>query len=172
MIAIIVATDKQRVVGSENKIPWHIRSDLIRLSNLTRGQTVILGRVSYESMVGYYDKSGREMPGGTYIVVTRNRNYKPARTNARTAHSIPDAFAIANDLGGDTYVIGGSSIFEASLPFVDKIYLTEVQAEVPGDSYFPPLSQKEWREVSREHHHTDERDEYDSDFIVLERIKA
>ncbi len=172
MIAIVVATDKQRVIGNENKIPWRVRSDLIRLSNLTRGHTVILGRVSYESMVWYYDKSGREMPGSTYIVVTRDRSYKPARKNARIVHSVPDAFAIASDLGGNTYVIGGSSIFEESLPFVDRIYLTEVQAEVAGDSYFPPLIKAEWREVSREHHHKDDRDEYDTDFIVLERIRT
>lgn len=172
MIAIIVATDKQRVIGNENKIPWRIRSDLVRLSNLTRGNTVILGRISYESMVWYYDKSGRDMPGGTYIVVTRDRSYKPARKNARTAHSIPGAISLANDLGGDAYVIGGSSIFNESLPLVDRIYLTEVQTKVAGDSSFPQLIQSQWREISREHHHKDDRDEFDTDFIVLEKIKT
>lgn len=172
MIAIVVATDKQRVVGSENKIPWRIRSDLVRLKDLTLGQTVILGRVSYDSMVGYYNKSGREMPGKLYIVVTRDRNYKPARSNARTAHSIPEAFTLANGIGGDVYVIGGSTIFKEALAFVDRIYLTEVQTKVDGDSYFPKLVAGQWREISREHHNKDDRDEYDTDFIVLERVKT
>ncbi len=172
MIAIIVATDKQRVIGSENKIPWRIRSDLVRLRDLTLGRTVILGRISYDSMVWYYDKSGRDMPGGTYIVVTRDHTYKLARKNARVAHSIPEAFAVASKLGGDTYIIGGGSIYKETLPLVNRIYLTEVQTKVTGDAYFPPLQPAQWREVSREHHHKDGRDEYDTDFIVLERIKA
>ncbi|HVI69243.1 MAG TPA: dihydrofolate reductase [Magnetospirillaceae bacterium] len=172
MIAIVVATDKQRVIGNENKIPWRIRSDLVRLSNLTRGHCVVLGRVSYESMVWYYDKSGRDMPGGTYIVVTRDRSYKPARKNAATAHSVPEALTVAQKMGNDVYVIGGSSIFEEALPFVDRIYLTEVQTEVAGDSYFPPLIKSEWHETSHEHFQKDDRDEYDTDFIVLERVRS
>jgi dihydrofolate reductase len=115
MIAIVVATDKNRVIGEGNKIPWHIRSDFIRLANLTRGRTVILGRRTYDSMVWYYNRSGRRMPGSCYIIVT------------------------------------------------------EVQAEVDGDSYFPPLDMSEWREVSREHHAKNEQDDHNTEVIVLER---
>lgn len=170
MISIVVATDKNRVIGRENRIPWRIRDDLVMLKKLTKDHTVILGRVTYDSMVQYYDKSGRPMPGKTYIVVTRNPGYKPARDNACTASSIEDAIQQAGKLGDDQIlVIGGGGIFRDILPFTDRIYLTEVQAEVEGDSYFPELDKSEWREVSREHHAKDDRNEYDYDVAILER---
>jgi dihydrofolate reductase len=170
MIAIVVATDKNRVIGEGNKIPWHIRSDFIRLANLTRSRTVILGRKTYDSMVWYYNRSGRRMPGSCYIIVTRNATYTPERDNARVAHSIPEAVELAKSFGDDhIMVIGGGSIFTAMLPYADTIYLTEVQAEVDGDSYFPPLDMSEWREVSREHHAKNEQDDHNTEVIVLER---
>lgn len=171
MIAIIAATDTNGAIGIANKIPWHIRSDLIRLANLTRGNTVIVGRKSYDSMVWYYDKSGKKMPGSCYIVVTRDKNYKPARDNARVAHSMSEAFKIAGNLGDDVYVIGGGSIFAAALPLADRVYLTEVQTALVGDvdAYFKIPDMTQWHQISREYHRKDERDEFDTDVITLER---
>nr|AIA17449.1 Dihydrofolate reductase [uncultured bacterium] len=172
MIAIVVAMDKNRAIGAENKIPWRIKSDLIRLSRLTRGNVVILGRKSFDSMVWYYDKSGKRMPGAQYIVVTRNSAYKPARDNAQVAHSVQGAIALAQSLGSTICVIGGGSIFDATLPYADVIYLTEVQTSIKDevDAYFPELDPTEWREVSREHHRKNEQDQYDTEEIVLERV--
>jgi dihydrofolate reductase len=172
VIAIVVAADTQGAIGVKNKIPWRIKSDLIRLSKLTRDHTVILGRKSYDSMVWYYNKSGNRMPGACYIVVTHDPHYKPARENARIAHSVPSAIDLARTLGDDTIlVIGGGSIFKEALPFADRIYLTEVQTTIEGDidAYFPKPSPTEWHEVSREHFNKDERDEYDTELIILEK---
>jgi dihydrofolate reductase len=170
MISIVVATDKNGVIGRENKIPWRISKDRVILKKLTKDNTVILGRVTYESMVWYYDRSGRPMPGKTYIVVTRSEDYKPAREDARVAHSIAQAIELANSLGDkEILAIGGSGIFNEILPFTDRIYLSEIQAEVEGDSYFPKLDKKDWNETSRTHYEKDEKNEYDFDLIVLER---
>lgn len=171
MISILVATDKNRVIGRENKIPWRVRDDLVMLARRTRGHTVILGRVTYDSMVWYYNRSGKTMPGKTYIVVTRNPDYTPARENARVAHSVDEAIAIANDLGDeDIFAIGGAGIFKEILPRTGRIYLTEVQTEAEGDAYFPPIDTSLWHEVSRERHPKDERNEFGYHTIVLERF--
>lgn len=174
MIAIIVATDKNGVIGSENKIPWRIKSDLKRLSALTRGHAVILGRKTYESMDWYYNRSGREMPGKLYCILSRDAKYKPSRPNATIVNSIDAALKLAKQQGeaNDIFIIGGASVFNAMLPLTDRIYLTEIQTSVPGDTYFRPPSLKTWHEVHREHFEQSDQDEYESDFMVLERTKA
>ena len=170
MVSIIVATDKTGVIGRENKIPWRLKDDLVMLKKLTQGHTVILGRKTYESMQGYYAKSGRPLPGKTYIVVSRNRSYDPQSTAVLVAHSVGDALAKAHSLGDEAvFAIGGVGIFTDVLPFTDRIYLTEVQATVPGDVSFPEFNRDEWRETSREHHAKDARNEYDFEVVVLQR---
>jgi len=79
-ISIIVAVDEKNGIGKNNLIPWHIKKDLIRLRDLTKGHVVILGRNSYESMAGYYDKSGKEMPAKEYVVMTKDKNFKSKET--------------------------------------------------------------------------------------------
>lgn len=171
MISMVVATDKNGVIGRENKIPWRLKSDLAMLKSLTKNHTVILGRKTYDSMLWYYDRSGRPMPGKTYIVVTRNQDYLPERENAIVAHSIEEALGAAKGLGDNqVFVIGGGGIFEAMLPYADRIYLTEVQIEAGGDAYFPALSPNDWKEISREHHQQDDKNDHDYDTMVLERL--
>jgi dihydrofolate reductase len=170
MISIIVAADKKRVIGAKNRIPWRLRDDLVMLKNLTLGHVVLLGRKSYDSMLQYYDKSGRPMPGKTYIVLTRNAEYAPARPGAVVAHSIQEALQVAKELDDEIFIIGGGDIFKASLPYVDKIYLTEVDTVIDdADAYFPELNTSEWREVSRDHHIKDDRNEFDHDVVLLVR---
>jgi dihydrofolate reductase len=172
MIAMVVATDKKGVIGREDQIPWRIRTDLANLKRLTKEHPVILGRKTYESMDMYYTRSGREMPGSMYIVVTRNEGYHPARQNATVAHSIEEAIALAKSYHDDQiYVNGGAAIFEAMMPYTDRIYLTVVQTEAEGDAHFPKIDDKVWRELSIENHTKDEKNEYDFDMLVLERIK-
>lgn len=170
MISIIVSADRNGVIGRENRIPWRIRDDLVRLKERTLGHTVILGRLTYDSMSGYYDRSGRSMPGKIYIVVTRNPSYKPSRDNARVVHSVEEAVAEAKKLEDEIFVLGGATIFKELLPMTDRIYLTKVMADARGDVSFPELNPGEWREVSREHHKKDDRNEYDYDIVTLERV--
>lgn len=140
-INIIVSMAKNRVIGKKDKLLWHIREDLIRLKNLTKDQVVILGRKTYDSMVSYYDKSGRPMPSKLYIVVTHDKKYRPARENAKTAESIEQALEIAKQTNQkEIFAIGGQSIFEQMINLADKIYLTIVDKKFEGSSYFPDYS--------------------------------
>src|SRR3989338_10641374 len=97
-INIVAVMDEKRGIGKNGRIPWHIKKDLVRLKNLTLGNIVILGRKSYDSMCFYYDKSGREMPGKLYFVITRNKKYVPTRSNACIVHSLDEALRSANEM--------------------------------------------------------------------------
>jgi dihydrofolate reductase len=136
IISIIAALSDNRVIGKDNRVPWRIPADLHRLKSLTLGKTVILGRKSYDSMLGYYSKSGREMPGKTYIVVTTNKEYTASREQDVVVHSIDEAIGKASG-ESEVFAIGGQQIFEQILPSADKLYLTVVHTSVDGDAYFP-----------------------------------
>jgi dihydrofolate reductase len=139
------------------------------LKRLTSDSVVVLGRKSYDSMAWYYDRSGRPMPAKVYIVVTRNKDFAATRDNIRVALSPEDALKIAGELGKDVYVIGGEKIFDALLPAADRVYLTDIDADIEGDARFPELSTADWAEVERAHVPQDEKNEYASDQIVLDR---
>jgi dihydrofolate reductase len=139
-ISLIAAVDSKDGIGKDNKIPWHLKSDLIRLKNLTKDNIVILGRKSYESMAGYYDKSGRQMPGKLYVVVTRDKDYKPSRENAKAAHSLDEAMDTKEN---EVFIIGGAQIFKEAIEkdLVDRIYLTKVEGDFDCDTFMPEYSQ-------------------------------
>lgn len=165
-ISIIVAMDEKRGIGKENRIPWRLRDDLIRLKTLTLDHVVILGRTTYDSMVGYYNKSGRPMPGKLYVVVTRDTSYKPERDNAAVAHSIEEALQKAKEIEDDeVFVIGGQKIFEQTLPFVDTLYLTVVAGDYSADTFFPDYSS--FTKVREEQNGSGEG--YNYTFKILER---
>jgi dihydrofolate reductase len=172
MISLVVALSKNNVIGAKNRIPWLLRADLIHLKRLTKDQVVVLGRKTYESMVHYYEKSGREMPGKLYLVVTSQASYTPQTQKAMVAHSISEVLEQAKSLESDLFVIGGEEIFKAMLPYADTLYITEVDAEIDGDTYFPDLSDEEWEEIEREHHTKDEKNQYDYSFVTKARRKS
>lgn len=165
-ISMVVAMDEARGIGRENRIPWHLKEDLVRLKNLTLGHVVILGRTTYDSMVGYYNKSGRPMPGKLYIVVTHDTSYKPARENAIAAHSIEEALQKAKEAEEkELFIIGGQRIFEQTLPLADRLYLTVVKGDYSADAFFPDYS--DFKKVVEEEHHT--TDQFDYTFKTVER---
>lgn len=166
-VSIIAAMDEKRGIGKDNKIPWHIKEDLVRLKNLTKDHVVILGRKSYESMVGYYNKSGNPMPGKLYIVVTHDKNYRPARENAKTVFSIDEAIAKAKgEKESEVFIIGGQQIFEQTIGLADKLYLTIVDGDFDADTFFPDY--QEFKKVVSEEKR--ESDGYRYRFLELERV--
>lgn len=170
MLSIVVALTNNNVIGSKDRIPWLLRSDLVKLKNLTLGKVVILGRKTYDSMVWYYNKSGRDMPGGTYIVVTSNPKYKPEKGKTIVTHSLQEAIDKAGKIdNGEVFVIGGATIFASALPLADKLYITEVKASIDGDVLFPEINKATWSEASRESYKKDEINEYDYSFVTYER---
>jgi len=131
---------KNRVIGVNNTLPWHLSADLKRFKALTMGHHIIMGRKTFESI-------GRVLPGRTSIVITRNESYRPA--GVTVARSVSDA--IARSVGDDeVFVIGGERIFREALPLATRIHATELARDYEGDIYFPAIDRAQWREASAE----------------------
>ena len=126
MLALIVAHARNRVIGRDGRLPWNIPGDLHRFRDLTMGNAIIMGRVTYEEI-------GRPLPGRMNIVVSRTRRYEGE--NLCTAASLAEAIALAGDR--HAFVSGGARLFAEALPLVDVMYVTEIDADVPGDVFFP-----------------------------------
>lgn len=109
------------------------------------------------------------MPGKLYIVITRDNSYVPKRENAIVALSVDEALEKANQTGDEVFVIGGNQVYELFMPYANRIYLTEVDADTRGDTFFPPLDKSAWTETSRIHHLKSDKDEFDFDMVTLDR---
>ena len=138
-IVIIAAVSENNIIGYQGKIPWHIPEDLKRFKELTSGNAVIMGRKTYDSI-------GKPLPKRTNIVVTRNKNFEAKGISV--AHSLEDAIKQSQDFGR-AYIIGGQQIYEQAMPLADKLELTLVHKAVQGDSVFPKINYREWKETSR-----------------------
>jgi dihydrofolate reductase len=166
-IALIVAMARNRVIGKDNTMPWHLPEDLRYFKRVTLDKPVVMGRNTFESI-------GKPLVQRPNIVVTRNGSYKV--DGATVVHSLDAALLLGQTLlqgkGDDAelMVIGGAQIYEQALPLAQRLYLTEVQAEPEGDAFFPAFAREEWREVARESHAACERNPYAYDFVVLERV--
>lgn len=146
MISLIVAMDKNRVIGVENKLPWHLPSDLKRFKALTLGHHVIMGRKTFESI-------GKPLPGRTNVIVTRQQNYQAQ--GCKVVHSL-DAAIMGSRGDGEAFIIGGAELYLQALPYADKLYITEIDLKVPkGDAYFPPLDLKKWKMIEKIEHKAD-----------------
>lgn len=141
-VSIVAAMDEKRGIGKDNLIPWRLRADLVHLKQLTLGHATILGRTSFESMLGYYEKSGKPtMKQRPHIVVTRDPNYVVKPEYGFVAHSVEEALTKAQEIEKDEiFVIGGAKIFEQFLPYTDRLYLTIVHNIFDVDTYFPDYS--------------------------------
>lgn len=126
MLALIVAHSRNRAIGRGGRLPWNIPGEQHRFRDLTLGSAVIMGRVTYEEI-------GRPLPGRLNVVVSKTCSFEG--DNLRTARSLAEAVALAGEL--DAYVSGGARLFQEALPLVEKMYITEVDADVEGDVFFP-----------------------------------
>lgn len=141
-ITLIVARARNGVIGRSGKLPWHIPADLKRFKALTMGSVMVMGRKTFDSLPGL-------LPGRRHIVVTRDRAWNAP--GAEVAHSIEEALQLAG--GERVSVIGGAELFGQFLPLADRIELTEVLADIEGDTIMPdPRGTAEWRETWTEGH--------------------
>jgi dihydrofolate reductase len=141
-ITIVIARAENGVIGRDGKLPWHVPADLKRFKALTMGSAMVMGRKTFDSLPGL-------LPGRRHIVLTRDSSW--SSSGAEVAHSVDEALGLAN--GERLSVIGGADLFRLFLPLADRIELTEVLAEVPGDTFIDdPRSSGEWRETFREDH--------------------
>lgn len=174
MISTIVAVAKNGVIGKEGGMPWHLPAELARFKEVTMGHPIIMGRKTHESI-------GRALPGRTNIVITRNKDFKAE--GCEVARSLDEAIEKANQTEGgsaaqtskkfrrpkEIFIIGGEQIYKQAMPLLDRIYLTRVDAEVDGDKFFN-YDPSEWKQISSEKHPADEKNQYDFEFTVLERV--
>jgi dihydrofolate reductase len=157
--SLVVAVARNGVIGRDNTLPWRLPSDLAHFKRVTMGHPVVMGRRTYESI-------GKPLPGRKNIVVTRNRAFHAP--GCTVVSSLDEAWHAA-DGADEVSVIGGTTLFEETLPIADTIHLTEVEADVEGDTYFPPLDRSQWDEREVERHPADERNAYPIRILELTR---
>jgi len=158
MIALVVAMDRNRVIGKDNKLIWHLPADLKFFKNLTTGHPIIMGRKTYEAI-------GKSLPNRTNIIITRQQDYKAEGCLA--AHSLNEALMMAQQIDSEIFVIGGAEIYKQAMFLADTIYLTEVHHAFEGDTFFPEIDSLLWTETSRENFKADEKHAYDYSFVKL-----
>lgn len=160
IVSMIAAMAKNRVIGADNQMPWHLPADLGHFKRCTLGKPVIMGRKTYQSI-------GKALPGRVNIVVTRDANY--ALKDAVVVTDCDSAIEAAGSVD-EVMIIGGGSIYEHFLPLCQRLYLTEIELDVQGDTYFPDYPQvAQWQEVSSEAHLPDSKNPYPYRFFTLEK---
>ena len=157
-IYLVVAVASNGIIGANGRLPWHLPEDLKHFKRLTMGHPVIMGRRTWESL------KGRPLPGRENIVVTRTPGYEAP--GAAVASSLESALALC---AGESvaFVIGGSRLFEESLPIADGLVVTEIHKDFAGDTWFPPYDRTRWREAQREAHTAADGTRFD--FVRYER---
>jgi dihydrofolate reductase len=162
MISMVYAHSKNGVIGDGGKLPWHIPSDLRRFKETTLGKPIIMGRKTWDSL------PRKPLPGRQNIVITRQKEW--TAEGADIAANVDAALRLAGDVP-EVCVIGGGEIYQLFLPLADRIYLTEVDAVVQGDTDGPVLNPAEWLEVSRSEPLQGEKDSAAFLTRVLDRVK-
>lgn len=160
-ISCIVAIAKNNVIGKNNTMPWHIPADLKYFKKVTSGHCIILGRKNFESI-------GKALPNRTNIVVTRQKDF--FHSSVISTSSIENALKIALELGEEeVFIVGGAQIYNQTISFWDKLYLTEIQHEFEGDTFFPEIDYTDWRLIREIRKEKSEDNLYELVFKVFER---
>jgi dihydrofolate reductase len=163
MISYVVAVARNGVIGRDGGLPWHIPADLRRFKEITMGKPVVMGRKTWESL------PKKPLPGRRNIVITRQRDF--AAPGAETARNAAEAVALCAG-EHEICVIGGGEIYRMFWPMADRLYLTEVDLDVAGDTRFPDVDAAQWREVARERHEKGPKDSASFTLRILDRIAS
>jgi dihydrofolate reductase len=150
------------VIGRDNALPWHLPADLKHFKTVTLGKPILMGRRTFESI-------GKPLPGRDNIVLTRDTGWRAA--GAIIVHSVEAAMERTADVP-EVACIGGAEIFKLLLPAAARIHLTRIDADIQGDTVFPPIDPVKWVELDRREHAADERNAYGMTFVTLERVPA
>ena len=158
-ISLIVAMANNRVIGRENKIPWHLSADLKKFKQITMGSPIIMGRKTYASI-------GKALQGRTNIVISRNEDFK-----AKDCYVYSDISKALESFQEcqEVFVIGGADFYKSMINKAKKIYLTEIHQPFLGDTYFPEINREDWIEVEREDVETDLQVDFTYSFVKLIR---
>ena len=164
-LSLMVAKASNRVIGRNNKLPWYLPNDLKYFKQVTFGKPVIMGRKTWDSL-------GKPLPGRTNIVITRQADFQAE--GAKVVATLDEAVTLAENVAfiegqDEAVVMGGAEIYALAMPQADRLYLTEVHAEVDGDTWFPEYDTSEWKEIGREDFPAEGPNPYDYSFVVYER---
>jgi len=158
-ITIVVAIASNYAIGKNNQLLWHLPKDLKHFKDITAGGTVIMGRKTFDSV-------GKPLPKRRNIVITR----KPVEIEGcEVVNSVGAALALCKT-EHEVFIVGGAEIYRQTMPLVNRIYLTIVHHSFEADTFFPEIDYKEWKEIEKEDHETDEKHQFAYSFITLERI--
>jgi dihydrofolate reductase len=161
-ISLIVAHDESLLIGREGGLPWRLPNDLKRFKALTLGQTVLMGRKTWESL------PRRPLPGRENRVLTHDAGYLAEGATVFTTLTA----ALAAPMQGSLFVIGGAALYQLCLPLATRLLITQVHSSSDGDTYFPRYSADEFREIAREDHAADADHALAYSFVTLERVDA
>lgn len=162
MLSFIVAMDKNRVIGKDNDLPWHIPNDLQFFKEKTTGNTIIMGRKTFDSL-------GRVLPNRKHVVLTRTKQKYP--DGVEVVHTIEDIIAYHEaHKDEELFIIGGGHLFTQLLPYANRLYITEINESFEGDVFFPEINKHDWKETSRIKGTQDEKNTYEYDFVTYDRI--
>lgn len=163
MLSISVAVAKNYVIGKDNTLPWHISEDLKRFKRITSDKKMIMGRKAFESLPGI-------LPNREHIIITRNNDFTVDSDMVTIVHDLDSLVEKYSKCEDEIFVIGGAEIYEQFLPYVQKIYLTQIDENFDGDTYFPELNYNEFKTEFTSEKFTDEKNGLHYTFIDLERI--
>ena len=163
MLSISVAVAKNNVIGKDNKLPWHISEDLKRFKRITSNKKMIMGRKAFESLPGI-------LPNREHIIITRNKNFKVDSNKVTIVHDLNSLIEKYSKCEDEVFVIGGAEIYKQFLPYVQKIYLTQIDETFEGDTYWPEINYDEFKTEYKSEQLTDEKNGLTYTFIDLIRI--
>lgn len=164
ILSVIVAMAHNRVIGLNNQMPWHLPADLAWFKKNTLNKPVIMGRKTFESI-------GRPLPNRHNIVISRRiESIDNKISNVSWVKSIDEAISLAQEQQPDeVFIIGGGNIYQQILPLIDFLYLTHIDAELQGDTYFPDYLPEQWQVIYQQDHQADEKNSYPYQFKILQR---
>lgn len=154
--------DNNRVIGKNEKLPWHLPADLNFFKKVTMGHPIVMGRKTFESI-------GRPLPGRENIVITRNENYKTE--GCTIINSVSNIKEIEKQIDEEVFIIGGAEIFKETFPIVDRLYITLIDDVFDGDTFFPKFDENLWKLISKEKGIKDDKNIYNYYFLIFERKK-
>lgn len=162
MISLLFAMDQNRVIGANNDLPWHLPNDLKFFKEKTTGNTIVMGRKTFDSI-------GRALPNRRNIVLSRNKIDLP--NEVELIHDIDTIIKLNEEKPEEEFfVIGGGGLFEQILPYADRMYVTLIEEAFEGDVFFPVVSIDEWKEISRTKGIKDDKNPFDYYFIQYDRV--
>jgi dihydrofolate reductase len=162
LVSLVVAMARNHVIGRDNALPWRLPADLKHFKAVTLGKPILMGRKTFESI-------GKALPGRSNLVLTRDRGWRAE--GVLVVHSLDEALKRVED-APELAGIGGADVFRLLMPLATRIHLTRIDADIAGDTVFPPIDHSQWVELDSQQWAADERNAFDMTFVTLERVAA